>query len=125
MPEIWHSISHHGVTPEGTIFAEACTEAGSPWYAGHFPAAPVLPAIAILSMVKDTISRHESRGDRRIEICRIMRVRFRLPVRPGDSLSIFVSPLAGTDRPTYRFRVERDGEGACSGMMEGTTYYDG
>ena len=61
-------------------------ETGSPWFSGHFPDAPILPGIAILSMVTDAITHHESEKGKKIRIASIRGVRFRLPVRPDELL---------------------------------------
>jgi hypothetical protein len=56
MKEIWHSISYNkGIAQGSTVWADAYIGAASPWFSGHFPDEPILPGIAILSMVSEVI----------------------------------------------------------------------
>ncbi len=103
---------------DGTIWAEAYAKTGSLWFSGHFPGEPVLPGIAILSMVKDTLINSESQKGRKIRISGIKRVRFKLPVRQDQLLKIYLS-LSGRDEDiSYNFRVELNGSVACSGIVQ-------
>jgi 3-hydroxyacyl-[acyl-carrier-protein] dehydratase len=117
MDETWHSISYERDTSSDAALAEARAETGSHWFSGHFPNEPILPGIAILSMVTDVIKHHESEKGKKIWISAIRRVRFRLPVRPGDMLTIsaYLSPQ-GDDR-SYHFKVTLHGQTACTGIV--------
>jgi 3-hydroxyacyl-[acyl-carrier-protein] dehydratase len=116
--EPWDTISRegNGAEPGGVIRAEAHIDAVSPWFSGHFPDDPILPGIALLSLVSDVIKRHESEKGKRVMISGIRRVRFKLPVRPGTSLSITV--FSPDDDGAYTFKIAVNGETACSGMMD-------
>jgi 3-hydroxyacyl-[acyl-carrier-protein] dehydratase len=125
MQEIWHSISYGGTVAGDAVFAEARVEAGSPWFSGHFPEEPILPAIAVLSMVAEVISRHAAGREQKIRICSVRRVRFRAPVRPEDSLAISVLTVeAENDNPiSYHFKVAVRGNTACTGIMDAETSF--
>ena len=116
MKEIWHSLLV-ARSPEGCVLAEARVGASSPWFSGHFPEAPVLPAIAILSMVRDAISHHEAEQGRDIKVSTIHRVRFRLPVKPDDLLKITATSSDRLGQASYQFKVEVNGQTACTGLM--------
>jgi 3-hydroxyacyl-[acyl-carrier-protein] dehydratase len=116
MQEIWHSVSV-ARSPAGSILAEACAGASSPWFSGHFPEAPVLPAIAILSMVRDAVSQHEAEQGRDVRISAIHRVRFRLPAKPDDLLKISVTSSDSSGQDYYHFKVEVNGQKVCTGLM--------
>jgi 3-hydroxymyristoyl/3-hydroxydecanoyl-(acyl carrier protein) dehydratase len=117
MDEIWHSVSYRTDTSNDVVFTEACAAAGSPWFSGHFPNAPVLPGIAILSMVTDTIKHQESQKGNNIRIGGIRRVRFRLPVRPDEVLTVSLSlPEQETDC-SYQFKVSVNGKTVCTGII--------
>lgn len=116
MQEIWHSVAV-ARSPAGSILAEAWADASSPWFSGHFPEAPVLPAIAILAMVQDAVSRHEAEQGRDISIAAIHRVRFRLPAKPDDLLKISATSSDHPGRASYQFKVEVNGQTACTGLM--------
>ena len=117
MDEIWHSVSYRTDTSNDVVFTEACAAAGSPWFSGHFPNAPVLPGIAILSMVTDTIIHQESKKGNKIRIGGIRRVRFRLPVRPDEVLTVSLSlPEQETDC-SCQFKVSVNGKMVCTGII--------
>lgn len=119
MQEIWHSISYKGaILPGRAVLAEAHIDAASPWFCGHFPEEPILPGIAILSMVTDVIRHTAFEKGKRINITGIRRVRFRTPVRPDESLSISLISPDHSDDLSYHFTVEVNGDTACTGIME-------
>ena len=124
MDESWHSISNIGDTSSGAILAEVCAKAGSPWFSGHFPKEPILPGIAMLAMVTDTITHHEAAKGRRIRISAIRRVRFKLPVRPDESLRISLSLSDQEGEFFYHFRIELDGKTVCTGIAVAETLPD-
>ena len=102
---------------ETAITAAACVEAGSRWYEGHFPGQPILPGMAIIALVKEAIVVAECREGSVVTITGLTRVRFRLPVRPGETMEIRITrPAAGGGR--YPFTVYLAGEAVCSGILE-------
>jgi 3-hydroxyacyl-[acyl-carrier-protein] dehydratase len=115
--EAWHSIQYKGEQSAHAIEAEACAEDGSPWFSGHFPDEPILPGIAILAMVAETILKHEIQFGKEIRISTIRRVRFKLPVKPGQPLSISLSPVDKLNKYSYQFRVATRGETICTGVL--------
>ena len=117
MDENWHSISYKRDASTGAVWVEACAEAGSPWFSGHFPAEPILPGIAILSMVTDVIRQYESEKGRRIRVSGIRRVRFRLPVRPDELLTISLSLSRQEGSLSYHFKVDLNGKTVCTGIV--------
>jgi len=117
MAENWHSILYKRDASTGAVWAEACAKTGSPWFSGHFPAEPILPGIAILSMVTDVIRQHESEKGKRIRISGVRRVRFRLPVRPDELLTISLSLSRQGEDISYHFKVELNGKTVCTGIV--------
>jgi 3-hydroxymyristoyl/3-hydroxydecanoyl-(acyl carrier protein) dehydratase len=119
--EQWHSLTYlrntSGNVPGAVLSEVARLEASSLWFSGHFPQEPILPGIAILSMVADVIRRDALEAGKQVRITGIRRVRFRVPIRPGDSLSISISPSSGGDDGCRQFKVIVGGETACTGMM--------
>jgi 3-hydroxyacyl-[acyl-carrier-protein] dehydratase len=119
MKEIWHSISYNkGIAQGSTVWADAYIGAASPWFSGHFPDEPILPGIAILSMVSEVIRQVASERGGEIRISAIRRVRFRIPVRPDNSLSISLSSTDGDDHHSYHFKVTINGDTACTGIID-------
>jgi 3-hydroxyacyl-[acyl-carrier-protein] dehydratase len=117
MDEIWHSISYKTDTSDREVLAEAYAAAGSPWFSGHFPNDPVLPGIAILSMATDSIKHQESKKGNKIRIAGIRRVRFRLPVRPDEVLTVFLSLSDQENDRSYQFKVAVSGKTVCTGVV--------
>jgi len=115
MGKNWYSISHTKDAPSGAVLAEACADAGSPWFSGHFPDEPILPGIAILSMVMDVIRHREAEKGRKIRMAGVRRVRFKLPVRPDELLKISLSSYH-QEGLSYHFAVELNGKTVCTGI---------
>ncbi|MFH1078748.1 MAG: MaoC/PaaZ C-terminal domain-containing protein [Pseudomonadota bacterium] len=118
MQEIWHSLSFPGASSGKVLEAEAHMDAASLWFSGHFPGEPILPGIAILSMVAEALRRQGSENGGRITIKGIRKVRFRRPVRPEDTLSISVSSATIDNGYAYPFKVSVRGHPVCTGVME-------
>jgi 3-hydroxyacyl-[acyl-carrier-protein] dehydratase len=89
----------------------------SAWYAGHFPDNPILPGIAILALVEEAIITAELREGMRVTITGVVRVRFRLPVRPDDRMTLKVTREKKRDGVAYLFSVTLAGEAACTGAF--------
>ena len=109
-------LTHLSSTPD-RINASASVPADSVWYAGHFPGYPILPGIAILALVEEAIVAMEQKENRRVEITGIGRVRFRLPVKPDDLMTLKIERDKKQDRLNYGFSVCLDDEVACSGFF--------
>jgi acyl carrier protein len=125
MQEQWHSLSY-SETPSGKVLeAEAHMDAASLWFSGHFPGEPILPGIAILSMVAEAFRRQGSEKGGRIAIKGIRKVRFRRPVRPDETLNISVSSATADNSHAYPFKVAVKEHVVCTGVMELKTYFTG
>jgi 3-hydroxyacyl-[acyl-carrier-protein] dehydratase len=114
----WHTLSQPLDNENGSFGAEAYAPTGSPWFSGHFPGEPVLPGIAILSMVKDTLLASGARQGRKFRISDIRRVRFKLPVKPDQVVQILLSAAGRAEDLAYTFKVELDGAVACTGIIQ-------
>lgn len=92
---------------------EVSVPAESIWFQGHFPGDPLLPGIAQLHLVMETI-RGALKTD--IRLVGLKRVRFKRVIRPREAIAIAVGPVQ--DKPgLYRFQLTVEGETACSGLM--------
>ena len=74
----------------------------SPYFAGHFPGAPVLPAVAHFAFAAQLLGRMLGKT---AVLARVSRVRFRSPVGPGDELDVRVVRASAGD--SYRFTATR------------------
>ena len=92
--------------------------ADSIWYQGHFPGDPLLPGIAQLDLVLETIRREQEKP---VRLTGLKRIRFKRIIRPDEPIDITVDPVP--EKPgTYRFHLAVDGETACSGVMLTDTF---
>ena len=86
---------------------------GAIWFQGHFPSAPLLPGVAMLALVEESVAHywpdalHPVLG---IESFR--RVRFRRRVEPGANLRVRVRQ---SQPNALRFAIEMDGLAVCTG----------
>lgn len=97
---------------------------GSPWFSGHFPSEPVLPGIAVLYLAAEMVRRREAEKGRTIRVMGIKRVRFRLPVRPDEPISLSLIADDHNADLSYNFRAVVNGETACTGMITFETLTD-
>lgn len=100
------------------ITASAKVPPDSVWYDGHFPGNPILPGIAVLALVEEAILAAELAKNRRVEMTGIGRVRFRLPVKPDDRMTLKISRERKNDGLSYEFSVCIAEESACTGFLK-------
>lgn len=92
---------------------EVAVPAESIWFQGHFPGDPLLPGIAQLYLVMETL-REALKTE--IRLTGLKRVRFKRVIRPEETIAIAVDSVQ--DKPgLYRFHLTVAGESACSGLM--------
>lgn len=113
----WHMREGMEILPSGETRATISLTGESPWFSGHFPGAPILPGIAMLSMVKETIIAGNRQGAGDVKISGIKRVRFRQPVYPADRISVLVSGAADGPDKSCSFKIMVDDNIACSGIV--------
>jgi len=96
-----------------TMTKQVAIPSESPWFEGHFPGDPLLPGIAQLHFVMETI--RATLGEK-IRLAGLKRVRFKRIIRPEEVIDIAADPVQ--DKPgMYRFQLTIEGEIACSGLM--------
>ena len=89
------------------LHAEIAVASNGGWFDGHFPGAPVLPAIAHF----DLLGRIHRAGGGSGRIGSLDRVRLTSPVAPGDRLALDLEPLT---TETSRFTLQKAGGDAVS-----------
>ena len=90
---------------------------GSPWFSGHFPGMPILPAIGMLDMVRDTLDRYAAHRGVRLTIREMKRIRFRQVIAPGARFSVSLSLSDGDGPVKVSFSCTSDGTNVCSGFL--------
>ena len=86
-------------------------EPESAYFEGHFEGNPVLPAVAHLALVEAAINK----VGLDVEIAGVEFARFRLPVLPGETLTVSFpnAPREGL----LRFEIERTGDSVTQGVL--------
>ncbi len=114
--DLWHTLEVQDNALEGARVATVRLHAESRWFCGHFPGKPILPGIALLAMVADLAVGRFSGTGRPQHLAGFRRVRFRLPVRPGDRLAVTAIPPRGTETG-WPFQVLGEGGIVCAGTL--------
>ncbi|HOD28200.1 MAG TPA: FabA/FabZ family ACP-dehydratase [Syntrophales bacterium] len=102
------------------IDASARIPADSAWFDGHFPDNPIVPGVALIGLVEEAVLRSERDRGRTVEMTGIRRVRFRLPVKPDDPITLQAVREVKRGTPAFVFNVCLEGEIACSGILSVT-----
>lgn len=110
---MWHGLNHIDISGTGEMATEICVPPESQWFAGHFPGEPVLPGVAQLGMVYDTVRQARRRS---FNLAGFSRVKFKKVIRPWDCLKIHVVPNSDKEG-VFSFRILVGGAIACSGTM--------
>ncbi len=109
---MFYSVITAKLDSEGVVFAQVNTDAGSPWFAGHFPGDPILPGIAQLNMVTECIERVLHR---KLILQNLARIKFKQLIRPGDVLDI--RAVVGKKENNYTFTIKNNDKEVCSGRL--------
>ena len=109
---MWHSYISANLKKDNAIVAQVTTDKQSPWFAGHFPEDPILPGIAQLYIVTETIAKVLQKD---LSLQSLTRIKFKKIIRPGDILDIHA--IAGKNENQYSFRITSQEEEVCSGRL--------
>ena len=101
----------------GRVVAAARFPGDSDWFSGHFPGNPILPGVALIALVEEAVIERERGEGRSMAVTGVRRVRFRLPVRPDDEMTLEAMPMSHPKGPAYTFTIRLAGETACSGIL--------
>lgn len=99
-------------TETGTISARVQVRADSPWFAGHFPGFPVLPAIAQLDMLVEMVARATGVP---LYLRAASRIKFKRLVLPGGVLTLHARP--GTEPGQYSCHISEGREEVSGGTI--------
>jgi 3-hydroxyacyl-[acyl-carrier-protein] dehydratase len=110
----WYNLKKIEVDPGGGISAVMFIPFDSPWFSGHFPGNPILPAIAQLAIVLDIAKK--ACGLELIPKA-FKRTKYRRIIRPGEPINVFLYPVKGKAM-TYSFQLAVYDEIACKGLIK-------
>ncbi len=115
--EPWHRPPQLEQNAPNELLARVDVDPGSPWFSGHFPGVPILPGVAVLSMVFDAIARQAAERGERMRLSAVRKIRFRRLIRPGERLEISAVREREGPPASYAFRVSVGAEPAASGIL--------
>jgi 3-hydroxyacyl-[acyl-carrier-protein] dehydratase len=99
------------------VVASAKFPRDSDWFSGHFPGNPIVPGVALIALVEEAVITRERNEGRSLAIAGVRRVRFRLPVRPDDEVTLEAIRMPKKEGLAYLFNVYLAGESVCSGVL--------
>lgn len=117
MEDHWQLLREVQSPEQSRIEAQAFVPTDSLWFSGHFPGEPILPGIALIHLVWQTIIRNAGKRSEEIRLGTLKRVRFTQPVRPGENLSVTVTGGEPGEETLYSFKVFGRGNVICSGLI--------
>ncbi|PKN10878.1 MAG: hypothetical protein CVU70_01750 [Deltaproteobacteria bacterium HGW-Deltaproteobacteria-5] len=87
------------------------------WFSGHFPGEPILPGIAVVHAVYETILQDAQDQGENVHISSLKRIRFTSPVRPGDTLLISMTGEDASTEMHYIFKATVKENTVSSGLV--------
>lgn len=113
MQNNWHCLENLEADSAGSIYARAVVPADSPWFSGHFPENPILPAIAQLAIVSDMIRQATGREQ---NPGAVNRVKYRRIIRPDETILVAATPV-DCKPGVFSFQMSVDDQMACKGRI--------
>ncbi len=89
----------------------------SVWFSGHFPGEPILPGIAVVHAVYETILQDAKEQGESVYISSLKRIRFTSPVRPGDTMFISMTSEDARTGKHYIFKANVKENTVSSGLV--------
>lgn len=109
---MWYSYISAERDKDNAVVARVSADQQSPWFSGHFPDNPILPGIAQLNMVTETIAKVLEKD---VVLQSLARIKFKKIIRPGDVLDIHA--IAGKKENHYSFKIASEHNEVCSGRL--------
>ncbi len=113
----WSLPSDVRRTAPDALEARVFVPEDSIWFPGHFPGEPILPGIAVVHAVYETIRQDAQFRGMRVHISHLKRIRFTSPVRPGDTLLIRITSEVTSAEIHYMFKVTVGENTVSSGLV--------
>jgi 3-hydroxymyristoyl/3-hydroxydecanoyl-(acyl carrier protein) dehydratase len=114
----WIPLKETWVTPSGRWEGRIRFGSTSEWFSGHFEECPLLPGVAILAVVVETVKRQGQKQGRALELSSLSGVRFKRFVFPDEELHISVARMPSGDKARLDFLVVCQGETVAQGELD-------
>lgn len=76
-----------------------------------------MPGVALIALVAEAVSEKGRSEGRSLLITGVRRVRFRLPVRPSEEVTLEAVRMPKKEGTAYVFNVYLAGENVCGGVL--------
>lgn len=106
------------MTPEGRWESRVQLGPSSEWFSGHFDECPLVPGVALLALVVETVKRQGREQGRRLEVSGFSRVRFKQLVFPDEELRISVRAIPPGSEAKLDFHVTCHGNTVVRGILK-------
>ena len=114
----WLPLGEIHISALGRIETSVRLEASSSWFSGHFEECAVVPGIALLAFVAETVRRQGERQGRSLEVSGFLKVRFRKVIFPEEGLHVSVAPIPLGPEAELPFHVTCDGDSVAQGTVK-------
>jgi 3-hydroxymyristoyl/3-hydroxydecanoyl-(acyl carrier protein) dehydratase len=111
--ETWSKLTHLRHCGPRQISATAELPVDSPWFRGHFPGEPILPGVAQIALVVETLRRGLQQE---LAVTGVKRTRFKQVILPGDQVQINLE-LKDDGASAVLFRILNRAELVSSGTV--------
>jgi 3-hydroxymyristoyl/3-hydroxydecanoyl-(acyl carrier protein) dehydratase len=114
----WLPLEEILITPSGGLETTVRLEPPSMWFSGHFDECAVVPGVAILAFVAETVSRQGRREGRSLVVSGFSKVRFRRAAFPEERLHVSVASMPSGPEAELQFHVTCEGESVAQGTLK-------
>jgi len=115
--ENWFELLSVDASQQDKINAECQVPPQSPWFSGHFPGDPILPGVALLSLVNELLEHYNQIHNTNLIMSSLKRIKFKKPVRAGNSLHLDLNIVKKESGINIRFNIVESGNDVCSGIV--------
>jgi len=119
--ESWDIPAHMTFEPPNVVNLQARAPQNSPWFDGHFPGQPILPGVALISLIKKGIRYFGERQNLNFQHFGVRKARFTLPIQPDDTFEISLLCRISEGKLVSSFKILLKGEMAGNGIVEATS----
>ncbi len=113
----WIKLEDLKASESGRVETSVHVDETCPWFSGHFPAQPILPGVALLGLIGETVRRQGRNQGRNLEVHGLNRVRFKTLSFPGQDLDISVGTMPPDAEAKLVFEISRQGEPVSQGIV--------